>query len=107
MTTKRERQLDSGLTVSTCACGAITVATREFSNSMRPATFKREFPDLAMPRKATWSCCNHCVNHWGIDLCGCGCGQKVGRCNGGFRQCRSNIPAQEKGQRKEFVGWRF
>jgi hypothetical protein len=32
---------------------------------------------------ATWlhqSCCDHCVNHLGIDLCDCGSEPKVGEC---------------------------
>jgi len=91
--------------VTRCACGAITVETDEWSNSMRPATFKREFPDLSMPRVARWGSCNHCVNHWGIDLCGCGSGEKVGRCHGGFTQCRNKTPAQVKGQARERSGW--
>jgi hypothetical protein len=24
--------------------------------------------------------CNHCVNHWGLDLCKCGSGDPVGSC---------------------------
>lgn len=39
---------------------------------------------------ATWLhqsyCCDHCVNHWGIDLCGCGSGQKVGKCECGSQK---------------------
>lgn len=39
---------------------------------------------------ATWLhqsyCCDHCVNHWGIGLCGCGSGQKVGKCECGSQK---------------------
>lgn len=31
-------------------------------------------------------CCDHCVNHWGIGLCGCGSGQKVGKCECGSQK---------------------
>ena len=27
--------------------------------------------------------CNHCINHWGIDLCDCGSGEKPGECSCG------------------------
>jgi len=95
------------MTITKCVCGAITVATDDFTNSMRPDTFEREFPNLPMPREATMYGCNHCVNHWGIDLCGCGSGEKLGQCDGDFHECRHNVPSQRKGQTREFVGWRF
>ena len=28
-------------------------------------------------------CCDHCVNHWGIDVCECGSGEPVGKCECG------------------------
>jgi len=41
-----------------------------------------------------WGNCNYCVNHWGIDLCGCGSGEKVGECDNDFQECLNNIPMQ-------------
>ena len=31
--------------------------------------------------------CNHCVNHWGLDLCACGNGEDPEECDGGFAEC--------------------
>lgn len=51
------------------------------SNSMFWETFEKLDLDTG---DATWLhqsyCCNHCVNHWGIDLCECGSGARVGEC---------------------------
>lgn len=38
--------------------------------------------------------CNHCVNHWGIDLCECGSGEEVGKCN-----CGSNKSVETFGEK--------
>jgi hypothetical protein len=51
----------------------------------------REFEKLDLDTgDATWLhqsyCCDHCVNHWGIGLCGCGSGQKVGKCECGSQK---------------------
>jgi hypothetical protein len=70
-----------------CECGAITVEGDDFSNSMTEKIFRKEFPGLKAPKKADWCNCNHCVNHWGIDLCGCGSGKPVGKCEGDFQEC--------------------
>ena len=47
------------------------------SNSMFWETFEKLDLDAG---DATWlhqsCCCNHCVNHWGIDLCECGSGAR-------------------------------
>ena len=87
------------LSVSRCDCGAITVENNEFSNSMTEKTFRKEFPGFRAPRKPDWWSCNHCINHWGIDLCGCGSGEPVGECDGDFPQCKAGIPYQTKGNR--------
>lgn len=57
------------------------------SNSMFWETFEKLDLDAG---DATWlhqsCCCDHCVNHWGIGLCGCGSGQKVGKCECGSQK---------------------
>lgn len=40
--------------------------------------------------------CDHCINGWGIDLCGCGSGEKIGKCHNKFFECKNNLPAQDK-----------
>jgi hypothetical protein len=92
------------LTANKCQCGAITVSDDTFSNSMTKETYKKEFPEVPLEDQM-FIHCDHCINHWGIDLCGCGSGEPVGKCEGHFHQCVNNIPAQEKCKQKEFVGW--
>lgn len=87
-----------------CQCGAITVDGDGFSNSMTLKTFNKEFPELTIADNEYCNC-NHCVNHWGIDLCGCGSGEPVGQCDGGFHECENNIASQEKCKQKPFIGW--
>lgn len=89
-----------------CQCGAVTVDGDDFSNSMTLATFRREFPGVRLPRGNKYHNCNHCVNHWGIDLCGCGSGEPVGECDGEFEECKNSIPTQTKGEMKRSALWR-
>ena len=35
--------------------------------------------------------CNHCVNHWGIDLCECGSGARVGECECGSQKAHDTL----------------
>ena len=76
-----------------CQCGAITVEIDGHYYSMTSETFDKKFPNLfSGDLEAQYQNCNHCVNHWGIDLCGCGCGQLFGECED---ECEaSSSPAQ-------------
>ena len=67
---------------SKCDCGAITIYFRNgASNSMKDSTRKKLGIDLnKIPKLQTSYCCNHCVNHWGIDICECGSGLPAGKC---------------------------
>ena len=83
-----------------CACGAISFITddnRDFSclESRLDKYLPREeldalceggsFDELEeLPR--TFSC-NHCINHYGIDLCACGSGEEPDKCENGFDCC--------------------
>lgn len=89
---------------SKCECGAVTVSDNGFSNSMTAKTFAEEYPGMELEDNVFGSC-DHCVNHWGIDLCGCGSGEPVGKCDGGFEECRAGMAAQEKGKQRPFVGF--
>lgn len=75
--------------ISECNCGAITVYhDNGASNSMFRKTFEQLSLDITGVEKLPLAyCCNHCVNHWGIDLCECGSGEPVGEC-----ECGSNKP---------------
>lgn len=66
--------------IQKCKCGAVTISfDNGASNSMFWETFEKLDLDAG---DATWlhqsCCCNHCVNHWGIDLCECGSGARDG-----------------------------
>lgn len=68
--------------IQKCKCGAVTIS---FDNGVSNSMFLETFEKLNLDTgDATWlqqsCCCDHCVNHWGIDLCECGSGQKVGEC---------------------------
>lgn len=78
---------------SKCICGAITVYTEAGESfSCKRSIIKKFFPnmDLRTLRKGRLTetyCCDHCVNHYGLDLCGCGSGQPFGKCKNGFEEC--------------------
>lgn len=74
-----------------CKCGAITVEIDGLDYSMPLDLFKKHFPDASIPKTTLYNC-NYCVNNWGIDLCGCGSGEKFGQCDNGYEECEQ--PAQ-------------
>lgn len=88
----------SDLLAVKCQCGAVSVEDERagWSNSMKYATFKKEFPGVKLVRKQRYYSCNHCVNGYGIDICGCGSGEPVGKCRNGFRECKAGVASQEK-----------
>ena len=73
---------------SKCQCGAITIYLLDGgTNSMRPSTKKKLGIDLRKYKRLYNSYnCNHCINHYGIDLCECGSGKAVGKCECGSNQ---------------------
>lgn len=54
---------------------------------------------------ATWlhqsCCCDHCVNHLGIDLCGCGSEHKVGECECGSQKAHDSVQLLDDDSREE------
>jgi hypothetical protein len=87
--------------IQKCVCGAITIVyDNGVSNSMYQETFDRlklDIPQVHVIPDS--SCCNHCINHWGIDLCECGSGEKVGEC-----ECGSNKAHDELGVKFDSFG---
>jgi hypothetical protein len=75
-----------------CKCGAVTVTINGQDYSMRGKKFKELFPGEVVPR-ATMYGCNFCINHWGLELCGCGSGATFGKCPMQMSECRR--PAQD------------
>lgn len=81
-----------------CSCGALTFNMSNGSSySVQKRNLKKFFPDLDLrtlkgKKMQDCFCCNHCVNHYGLDLCGCGSGEPFGKCENGFEECK--IPMQ-------------
>ncbi len=80
-----------------CSCGAVTIMNiddqPEFQFSMSAETFEKDFQHLALHWLQTYCHCNHCVNHWGIDLCACGSGETPEECTEELDMC--GTPYQE------------
>ena len=84
-----------------CRCGAVTIEVGEVGqtahNSMSRETFDTLYgPVMAIPTDARrYTHCNHCVNHWGIDICACGSGEPAGKCDNDYDCCRAGQTTQE------------
>lgn len=77
---------------SKCSCGAITLYAGDEAYSVYQKNFRRFFPriDLRALRAQRYQetyCCNHCVNHFGLDLCACGSGDAPDECVNGLSVC--------------------
>ena len=77
---------------SKCSCGAITLhmSDNKTSYSCKEDTLKIFLPNLdliTIERLQNSYCCDHCVNHYGLDLCGCGSGEEYFKCTNGFDVC--------------------
>lgn len=84
---------------SRCQCGAITLAFENgATNAMYENTFKRLGIDVsnAIEYQKTWAC-DHCANHYGIDLCECGSGERVGECDCGSHTAHDTLGVQFDG----------
>ena len=78
-----------------CECGAVTVTTDVGEYSCKKENAERFFNGFDLfenePLFTAYSC-NHCVNKWGLDLCGCGSGELFGQCQNKSLYCA--VPAQ-------------
>lgn len=95
------------LNYSKCSCGAITFSTNCGEYSCEIKNVKQFFPglDLRTLRKGRLEesyCCDHCVNHYGLDLCGCGSGEPFGKCENGLPECSQ--PMQKLGEYTSVLG---
>lgn len=89
-----------------CNCGAITIWLDNDSNcSMTKETLKKQFGEVPTTLDKMVHC-NHCINHWGIDLCACGSGNKAGECTEGFEECLEKKASQTLGEKRESTGWK-
>lgn len=91
--------------VKRCACGAVTFEgdrrisfgdTGKATYSVMPDNGSKVFSRISIPAtfwEALKGCeddywnCNHCVNHWGLDLCACGSGEYVDECQENTAYC--------------------
>ncbi len=93
----RVRTSEGTVEATKCQCGAITVDVNGGNFSMTAEDFEKNFPGtFAGDLPEECYCCNYCANHWGIDLCGCGSGEKFGECSNDYPECR--VPAQDMEQ---------
>lgn len=89
-----------------CSCGAITIFCNDGRNySCKEENFSRFFPylDLENIEKLHQDsyCCDHCVNHYGLDLCACGSGEPFEDCKNGYDCCGQ--PSQILGERDCYI----
>lgn len=87
--------------VSKCQCGAYSVTIDDENYSMTEETFVNKFGHIKAEHE--YYNCNHCVNHWGVDLCACGSGEKPEECDGEFPEC--GTPMQTLGESMQKRGW--
>ena len=91
-----------------CACGAITLfadGVKEYGDTLNRSVsseyLSKFLPnvDLTHLKKLpdTYQC-NHCVNHYGLDLCACGSGEYYWECDGDFEECGHPMQTVERGQ---------
>lgn len=76
---------------SKCSCGAITIFTENESYSCKQENMRKFFPDIDLRTISRYQesfCCDHCVNHYGLDLCGCGSGEDFGKCENDLEECK-------------------
>lgn len=89
-----------------CSCGAITVFCKDGrSYCCKEGNFSRFFPDLDLDNMEKLHqdthCCDHCVNHYGLDLCACGSGEPFEDCGDGTECCGQ--PMQILGERDRYI----
>lgn len=87
------------LSYSHCTCGAITVETDCGMYSCKKSNRHRFFPGLDLRKIKKYPdsyICNHCVNHYGLDLCACGSGEPYETCDDGYEECGQ--PMQKIGE---------
>lgn len=86
--------------IGLCVCGALTFEIEHgIGYSVKRENAPRFFPELPERFWQTLDCfvgeycnCNHCVNHWGLDLCACGSGESPEMCQNGYPEC--GIPSE-------------
>ena len=84
--------------LSICSCGAATVEWNGAEYCCQADDLEKYFPDLVGTKpEIEVGGCNYCINHWGLDLCGCGSGEKFGECTEGYEACQRRAQDLELG----------
>lgn len=88
-----------------CECGAVTFHYEDGNdNSIKKENLGiyglQELYEDSKFSHFTYGC-NHCVNHYGLDLCSCGSGESPNECKGGYSEC--GTPYQTLGKSVEFL----
>ena len=80
-----------------CQCGAISIVMPTGDTySMTKKDFDKYVPEAySGDVEEEHYNCNYCVNHWGLDLCGCGSGEKFGECKEGYQECKQRAQSIE------------
>ena len=86
---------------SICKCGAVTINfANGATNSVKQENLDRFGIDLTgVEMLSETFCCNHCVNHWGLDICECGSGEDYETC-----ECGSGRPHDILGEEFDSFG---
>ena len=92
--------------IALCSCGAVTFTVDGNEYSLPKDKFEKEYGNLDVLLKAIpdqeeiqeFCNCNYCVNHWGLDLCACGSGDKIGECENDLDCCGAPSQILETGQ---------
>lgn len=88
--------------VARCSCGAVEVESEGQRGYYILAKNLRVMLGVdRLPRaRQHYRNCDHCVNHWGLDLCACGSGLATEKCKAGLASCGQ--PSQVLNERTHF-----
>ena len=83
---KNKNIMEKIVNYNKCQCGAIELIFEDGSTSnILKKNLKKFGISLKGVKRLTptdYVHCNHCINHWGIDLCSCGSGLEPDECCG-------------------------
>lgn len=81
-----------------CDCGAVTITIKDQDYSMPRELFNTLYKGKNIKIEHEVNGCNYCINHWGIDLCACGSGEKYQECTEEYNVCGNTMQNIENKQ---------
>lgn len=95
-----------------CQCGAFSLEADLDDGSHQTYSMSAETLNAKFSKEAiqpilsdqVYSSCNHCVNHWGVDICACGSGEAPDECGNDLEVCGN--PMQTLGDVHKTSFWR-